>query len=420
MCDYECVCVYSIFTKRNVCSLVAVESLCIVSTQFLPMLIFMSTIFFGGISFEWNTSKHQHYYYSNRCQSSRNPMCPSKRRPTIFMHILQNVAKQKYMPLWQSNFCVLCVGFSDFLAMPSLTFAFISEIMILSSIKLYSQSVFGTFFIRNLLASLPLQMVEFQQNSNIFSLISGNLWPTLKHSMLFHLCECVCMCLLNGGALHTVWSMVNRSNEKVGANKQKCPFCRLIYCQNGSSRSIFTANENHLIRFHRRPNELKPNWAYVTIRYMNWNVLLHSLLVLFLLPLHYTVLHNPFVIYEVWSPQWIKSKSFIGKLFGGDDCFSSFMPKYAVCHTYIIAIFTYNWRCENDSELVCVCVHSHSHSHHINRTKDSFHSNKSYSKHENCSFSQTNHCSVATKYTNMAKKKRIRTTKQRHTKENYR
>lgn len=149
--------------------------------------------------------------------------------------------------------------------MPSFTFAFISEIMILSSIKLYSPSVFGTFFIRNLLALLPLQMVEFQQNSNIFSLISGNLWPTLtlKHSMLFHLCECVCAlakwCTAQSGQWKTEET---RKKKKKKASKPECPFCRLIYCQNGSSRSIFTANKNHLIRFHRRPNEPKPNWAY--------------------------------------------------------------------------------------------------------------------------------------------------------------
>lgn len=127
------------------------------------------------------------------------------------------------------------------------------------------------------------------------------------------------------------------------------------------------------------------------------------------LPLHYTVLHNPFVIYEVWPPQWIKSESFIGMLFGGDDFFFS-MPKCAPYVTHIISICTYT--IGPVCKWLWTCVYSHSHSHHINRTKDSFYSNKSYSKHENCSFSQTNHCSIATKY--------IPTTKQRHTKENYR
>lgn len=187
----------------------------------------------------------------------------------------------------------LCVGV-DFLAMPPFTFAFISEIMILSSIKLYSKNVFGTFFIRNLLALLPLQMVEFQQNSNIFSLISGNLCPTLRHSMLYSTCvsEWVyiyCVCVFAKLCTEQVWSMAYRSGQE--ENQQECPFCRLIYCQNGSSRSIFTTNKNHLIRF-QATKWAKHNWpSYDTIRYLCiWNSLRHSATGTFCsTTLHYTV-----------------------------------------------------------------------------------------------------------------------------------
>lgn len=66
------------------------------------------------------------------------------------------------------------------------------------------------------------------------------------------------------------------------------------------------------------------------------------------------VLHSPFVIYEVWSLQWIKSKSFIGMLFGGDF----FLLKIcAVCHTYNFD-FHIHLALQNDSELVCtVFIH---------------------------------------------------------------
>lgn len=88
----------------------------------------------------------------------------------------------------------------------------------------YSQNVFGTFFIQNLLA-LPLQMVEFQQSSNIFSFISGNLQPahctctsngcstcvSISVCKIVRFCVCVLNCAQSG----------QRSTEKRRQKKRK-------------------------------------------------------------------------------------------------------------------------------------------------------------------------------------------------------
>lgn len=171
-------------------------------------------------------------------------------------------------------------------------------------------------------------------------------------------------------------SLVNgaQKRKRKEKNKRQCPFCRLIYCQNGSSKSIFTANENHLIRF-GRPNEPKHNWSY--------DIYLKPFATLAIgtaaIPLHYTKFHNPFAIYEVWSLQWIKSKwkskSYIGILFFGGE----FFRKYAACHTYTFSISKCIWPCITTLNLcvlyciLCIFIHIT-----INRTKDKSYSNKSY------------------------------------------
>lgn len=145
-------------------------------------------------------------------------------------------------------------------AMPLLPLSLLfSEIMIPSSIKLCTKRIRHIFQSQFIGAAIANGWEFLRQNSNMFSFISGNLWlrtlyifnasppvsghVSVKVYVFVYLFVCVCIC----AKLCTFRSMGHRREEEI--NEQQCPFCRLIYCQNGSLRSISTANKNkHLIQ----------------------------------------------------------------------------------------------------------------------------------------------------------------------------